>query len=132
MAAITRQDLKTILLFATHVAKVDNEFVLQEKEMLHKIAEAIKLTAEERAELLKREASLSSGLNHLSSNEAKQLLVKTLCAVSHSDGKAVKPEIDFIEKVIEHFEGSVFVLPREEWGKYETEVMKTLASLAGK
>jgi tellurite resistance protein len=132
MAAITRQDLMTILLFATHVAKVDNEFVLQEKELLHKFAEAIKLTPDERGQLLKREASLADGLNHLSSNEAKQLLVKTLCAVSHSDGKAVKAELDFIHKVIEHFEGSVFVLPREEWGKYETEVMKLLSSISTK
>jgi uncharacterized tellurite resistance protein B-like protein len=129
MAAINRQDLKTILLFATHVAKVDNEFVMQEKELLQKFAEAIKLTPQERNELLKQEASLSEGLNHLSSKDAKQLLVKTLCAVSFSDGKAVKAEIDFIQKVIEHFGDSVFVLPREEWGKYEAEVLKTLATI---
>lgn len=129
MAAINRQDLKTILLFATHVAKVDNEFALQEKELLQKFAEAIKLTPQERTELLKQEASLSEGLNHLSSKDAKQLLVKTLCAVSHSDGKAVKAEIDFIQKVIEHFGDSVFVLPRDEWGKYEAEVLKTLGTL---
>jgi tellurite resistance protein len=131
MTAINRQDLMTILLFATHVAKVDNEFVLEEKALLQKIAEAIQLNAAERAALLKQEASLASGLNHLSSNEAKQLLVKTLCAVSNSDGKAVKAELDFIHKVIEKFGDSVFVLPREEWGKYEVEVMTTLAGLAG-
>lgn len=130
MTAINRQDLMTILLFATHVAKVDNEFVVEEKALLQKIADAIHLKAEERAELLKQEASLASGLNHLSSNEAKQLLVKTLCAVSNSDGKAVKSELDFIHKVIEKFGDSVFVLPREEWGKYEAEVMSALASIA--
>ena len=129
MAAINRQDLKTILLFATHVAKVDNEFVAQEKELLAKFADAIKLTAEDRSDMMGKEASLSDGLNHLSSKDAKQLLVKTLCAVSHSDGKAVKAEIEFIHKVIEHFGDSVFVLPREDWGKYEAEVLKTLASL---
>jgi tellurite resistance protein len=132
MAAITRQDLKTILLFATHVAKVDNEFVVQEKELLHKIAEAIKLTPEERAQLLKQEASLAGGLNQLSGNEAKQLLVKTLCAVSNSDGRAVKSEFDFIQKVVEHFGDAVFVLPREEWGTYEAEVMKVLGAVTGK
>ena len=129
MAAITRQDLKTILLFATHVAKVDNEFVTQEKELLHKMAEAIKLTPDERAALLNQEASLSTGLNQLTSKEAKQLLVKTLCAVSNSDGKAVKSEIDFIQKVIEHFGDAVFVLPREEWGSYEAEVMNVLTKI---
>jgi tellurite resistance protein len=132
MATITRQDLKTILLFSIHVAKVDNEFVAEEKALLQKIADTIKLTPEERAELLRTEASLASGLNQLSSNEAKQLLVKTLCAVSNSDGKAVKSELDFIHRVIEHFGDSVFVLPREDWGKYEDEVMKTLESLGFK
>jgi tellurite resistance protein len=129
MSAINRQDLKTILVFATHVAKVDNDFVTQEKELLHKFAEAIHLTPDERGELLKREASLADGLNHLSSNDAKQLLVKTLCAVAHADGKAIKPEMDFIQKVIEHFGSSVFVLPREDWGKYEVEVLKILGTL---
>jgi tellurite resistance protein len=129
MPAIIRQDLKTILLFATHVAKVDNEFAMQEKELLGKFADAIKLTPQERSDMMGKEASLSDGLNHLSSKEAKQLLVKTLCAVSHSDGKAVKAELDFIQKVIEHFGDSVFVLPREEWGKYETEVLKILGTL---
>ena len=119
----------TILLFATHVAKVDNEFVSEEKALLQKIADAIHLNAGERAALLKQEASLASGLNHLSSNEAKQLLVKTLCAVSNSDGRAVKAETDFIHKVIEKFGDSVFVLPREEWGKYEGEVMNVLMEL---
>jgi tellurite resistance protein len=129
MAAITRQDLKTILLFATHVAKVDNEFVTQEKELLHKMADAIKLTQDERTALLTQEASLNTGLNQLSSKEAQQLLVKTLCAVSNSDGRAVKSEIEFIQKVIEHFGDAVFVLPREEWGTYEVEVMKVLAAI---
>jgi len=132
MTAINRQDLMTILLFATHVAKVDREFVIEEKALLQKIAEAIQLNAEERAGLLKQEASLASGLNHLTSNEAKQLLVKTLCAVSASDGRAVKAELDFIQKVIEKFGDSVFVLPKEEWGKYEAEVMSALAKLGGK
>lgn len=129
MSAITRQDLKTILLFATHVAKVDNEFVVQEKELLTKLADAIKLTPQERSDMVGKDASLSDGLNQLSSNEAKQLLVKALCAVSYSDGKAVKVEVDFIQKVIEHFGDSVFVLPKEEWGKYEAEVMKVLTTL---
>lgn len=132
MAAITRQDLKTILLFATHVAKVDSEFALQEKEFLFKVAEGMRLTPQERGDLLKQEASLSSGLNHLSSNAAKQLLVKTLCAVSHCDGKAVKAETDFIQRVIEHFGDAVFVLPREEWGSYEAEVLKALGAVSGK
>jgi len=111
------------------VAKVDNEFVHEEKEFLAKIAEAIKLTPQERTEMIGKEASLSGGLSSLSSKEAKQLLVKTLCAVSHSDGKAVKAEIDFIQRVIEHFGDSVFVLPREEWGTYEKEVLKILGAL---
>jgi tellurite resistance protein len=112
-----------------HVAKVDAEFAIQEKALLQRLIAAIKLSPEERRELLNHKVSLAEGLAQLSSLDAKNLLVKTLCAVSHSDGKAVKQELDFISKVIDSFGGHVFVYSKDEWGRYEAEVLTTLDSL---
>jgi tellurite resistance protein len=129
MAAITRQDLRTILRFGIHIARVDNEFVTLEKKMLERIADSIGLTPQERQEIIQGEASLAEGLKRLSSHAARDLLVKTLCAVSHADGKATPEELEFINKVIEKLGESVFVYPREEWGRYEKEVIDILTKV---
>jgi tellurite resistance protein len=129
MAAISRQDLLIILRFGAHVARVDREFAPLERNLLKRMSDAIHLTEQEKKELANGEASLASGLQGLSCHDAKNLLVKTLCAVAHSDGKATPEELEFIEKVISKFSDSVFVYPREEWGKYEDEVLGILNGL---
>jgi len=129
MSDITRQDLLTVMLFATHIAKLDSDFDPWEKKMLVRFAETIKLTDEERASLGKGGQSLGQSLQSISSGNALQLLIKMLCAVCYVDGTANKDELDFIEKVISKLGSPVFVLPREEWGEYEDEVFEILNSL---
>jgi len=130
MNNITRQDLLIVLRFGIHLAKLEDSFVPLERKLLKRIADAIKISPLEQEELMKGDASLSAGLQNLSSSDAKNLLVKTLCAVAYSDGKAHPGEINFIEKVISKFSDSIFIYPREEWGMYEDEVIHTLSKLA--
>ena len=52
MSNISRQDLKTILLCAVHLAKVDNEFHMMERKILRRISEAIGLKFDEREDLV--------------------------------------------------------------------------------
>ncbi len=86
MTTVNRKDLKTILLFGIHIAKVDTEFVVWEKQILARFAEAMKLSEAEKTELANQGISLSEGLSALSGVEAKHLLLKTLCSVAYSDG----------------------------------------------
>lgn len=127
MTTVNRNDLKTILLFGIHIAKVDNEFSVWEKQILARFAEAMKLSEAEKAELVNQNLSLSQGLNSLSGVEAKHLLLKTLCSVAYSDGVPHPAEVEFIEKVIVTLGDSLFILPKAEWGTYEREVLSTLS-----
>jgi len=129
MADITRQDLLTILRFGIHVARVDSDFSPLERTLLKRLSDTIKLTAPEQKDLANGDASLATGLQKLSGHDAQNLLVKTLCAVAHSDGKATPEELEFIEKVIGKLSDTVFVYPREEWGMYEDEVLQILGQM---
>ena len=126
MSAISRNELKTILLFGVHIAKVDQKFDVWERKILARIAESLSLSDDEKQTMTREEFSLGKGLASLSSDESQQLLVKTLCAVAHVDGVASGEEIEFIERVIVKLKATVFVYGREEWGKYEKEVFETI------
>lgn len=126
MSAISREDLRTILLFGIHISKVDNNFDVWEKQILKRFSDAINLSEEERGDIANREVSLRKGLDSLTSAEARNLLIKTLCAVSYADGSTHPSELDFIEKVITRAGATVMVLPREEWGLYEKEIFEDL------
>lgn len=128
MSELTREDLKTVLLFGIHIAKIDGEFDVWEKKLLARFADAMGLTPEEREEMTTQKISLANGLSKLTSQQAKTLLWKTLCAVSYSDGDAHEAEIDFIHKVIEKVGGGVFLLATKDWGTYEQEVLDELLS----
>ena len=123
MTDYTRDDLKIILSFGVHLAKLDKVFDPFEKKVLGRFADAMNLEATEKSQLLQREVSLGEGLRSLSGQSARILLLKTLCAVSHSDGESSSEEMEFIEHVIETIGSQVFVLPRAEWGVYEDEVL---------
>jgi tellurite resistance protein len=127
MSNMTRDDLKTILQFGIHIAKIDNDFAVWEKKLLARFAEAMKLTEAEKQEMVDRQVSLSRGLQSLSSQDARALLLKTLCAVSHSDGEEHPAEMEFIQKVIEKLGGQIFILAKAEWGSYEQEVLQALS-----
>lgn len=126
MEAISRDELKVILMFAFHVAKVDQEIAGLERKILKRYMELIGLTQEERMELMGSDKSLSHRLETLTSPEAKQLLVKTLCAVAHSDGVMHEREGDFIRKVNGQLGNAVDIQPFEDWEMYEKEVLEQL------
>ena len=52
MSSVTRNDLKTILLFGIHIAKIDGDFAVWEKKVLARFAEAMRLTEEEKHAVL--------------------------------------------------------------------------------
>ena len=131
MSAVSREDFKRILLFCVHLAKVDQDFSFPEKKLLSRFAEALKLGETERAELLASEFSLVEGLKELVSKEARELLVKCLCLVSYADGTLDKEEVAFIEKVMRSIDQTIFILPKEEWGNYESEVFSVVQAATG-
>ena len=126
MSELTRDDLKTILLFGIHIAKVDGNFDVWEKKILARFADAMGLTEAEKEQMAHQRTSLADGLGHLSGQKAKTLLWKTLCAVSHSDGEAHETEMDFIYKVLDKVGGQIFLHAVKDWGAYEQEVMDAL------
>lgn len=125
---MTRDDCKTILVFALHVARVDQEFVGFEKDVLRRLTDAVELSEQEKDELLRRKFSLGEGLGNLSGADAAQVLVKTLCAVAHADGKRHDAEFDFIRKVNAQLDQPVELPPWEAWQQFEPEVMEALRS----
>ena len=127
MSSVTRNDLKTILQFGIHIAKIDGDFAVWEKKVLARFAEAMRLTEEEKHAMVHQGISLSHGLDALSGQESRQLLMKTLCAVAHSDGVPHETEVDFITRVMQRLGGQVFILAKEEWGTYEQEVLDAIS-----
>ena len=129
MNGITRQDLKAILIFSVHLAKVDSDFSFHEKRMLRQIADIIGLEAAEREELVAMGGSLASDVDALSSTDAMELLIKTLCTVSYVDGNTTPDEIEFIEKVLVRTGIDYPIPPKEEWGIYEAQVFEALEAI---
>jgi uncharacterized tellurite resistance protein B-like protein len=129
MSTVTREELQTILLFGVHVAKLDNEIHPLENEILRRFADAIHLSGKERADLLAAKFSLGHGLSLLSSDAARNLLVKTMCAVASVDGTIAEAEKDFIGRVVTKFEKPTFILPAEDWPQYQDELFQDLEAL---
>lgn len=127
--SLTRDNLKTILQFGIHIAKVDGDFAVWEKKVLARFADAMQITEEERAQMVAQELSLAKGLSSLSDREARQLLIKVLCAVAHSDGATHPAELEFINKVLQQLGGQLFVLSKDEWGSYEQEVLDAIGEV---
>ena len=126
MSLINREDLIIIFMFGLHLAKIDKNFHKLEKRLLKSYQDQLKLTEEEAKELFTDRKSLEESSERLSSNRAKLLLIKTVCAVSHSDGVEHELEVEFINRINFRL-GEVLELPPwEEWGKYENEVQEIL------
>lgn len=126
MADISHEDFKIILRFALHVAKVDEEFAGLEKQILRRFVELARISEEERMEMMNADKSLAHGLEHLSSGDARELLVKSLCAVAHSDGVMHDTEREFIDRVNTQLGNLISLPPFEEWEAYEHEVLALL------
>ncbi|MDH5753451.1 MAG: TerB family tellurite resistance protein [Deltaproteobacteria bacterium] len=128
MSELTSNDLKIILLFGIHIARIDGNMDPFEREMLSRFADAMKFSAKDKEELLTRKFSLAEGLRSLSSPDARALLLKTLCSIAYCDGDTHETEVDFISKVVEKMGHAAFILPKAEWGSYEEEVFQTIRS----
>ena len=126
MSAVSREDFKRILFFCVHLAKIDQDFSFPEKKLLSRFAEALKLGEAERAELLRAEFSLVEGLRNLKTEMGRELLVKCLCLVAYADGIHDPGEVAFIEKVMQSIDQTIFILPKNEWGNYESEVFSAV------
>lgn len=129
MSTVSREEFKTILLFGVHVAKLDKEIHPLENEILRRLADAIHLSDKERADLLAAKFSLGQGLLRLGSDAARNLLVKTMCAVASVDGTIAEAEKDFIGRVVSKFEKATFILPAEDWPQYQEELFQDLQDL---
>ena len=127
MSSLTRDDLKTILQFGIHIAKIDGDFAVWEKKVLARFAEAMRLTEQEKHAMVHQAVSLARSINSLSGQDARQLLVKTLCAVAASDGVPHEQEMEFITKVMQRIGGQLFILGKDEWGTYEKEVLESIS-----
>jgi len=129
MADLTRDDLKTILVFALHVARVDDNLAGIEKTILGRYIEVTHLDENERRELAQQSHSLSHDIDGLSGPDAGSLLVKTICAVAHADGIKHAMEDSFIRKVNAQLGNVVPLPPFDEWGDFADEVLAILANL---
>ncbi len=123
---ISRRDLKTILVFALHVARVDNDFAASEKEVLKHLFQLLHLSEDERTEMIKGKFSLANELTRIQDDTAKQLLVKILCAVAHADHHEDSSEVQFIRKVNRRLGHPMELLPFEDWEVYEYEVLSQM------
>ena len=126
MANLTQRDIEIILTFALHVAKVDHDFDIYERKILRHLVEVMGVTREMQNELLKGETFLNDELGNLSTQEAQELLVKTMCAVAFANGDIHQAEAEFITKVNGRLGKPVSLLPWEAWSTYEPEVMALL------
>ncbi len=123
---IGRSDLKVILIFALHIAKVDDDFADGEKQVLKRLFEVLHLSEDEKNALVKNKHSLNAELRTIESDFSKEMLVKVLCAVAHADHHEGSGEVDFIRKVNKSLNNQVNLLPIEDWEVYEYEVLSQL------
>ena len=128
MGELTKDDLKTTLLFALHIARVDEDFAPTEKKILSKFVDLVGFDKEDREELTGAGRSLALRLNTLSGEFARTFLVKTLCAIAHADNLMHSSERAFLEKVQALLGGSIDLPPFDEWENLETEVLEELAA----
>ena len=128
MGELTKDDLKTTLLFALHIARVDEDFAPTEKKILSKFVDLVGFDKEDREELTGAGRSLALRLNTLSGEFARTFLVKTLCAIAHADNLMHSSERAFLEKVQALLGGSIDLPPFDEWENLEKEVLEELAA----
>lgn len=128
MGDLTKDDLKTTLLFALHIARVDEDFAPTEKHILSKFVDLVGFDEEDRGELAGAGRSLALRLSNLSGEFARTFLIKTLCAMAHADNLMHSSERAFLEKVQALLGGKIDLPPFEEWETLEAEVLEELAA----
>ena len=130
MSNITKDDLKTTLALGFQVAKVDRNVAEYEKEILDRITETLQLTPVERAEIADTPLTISDAMAGLSGPEAREFLVKALCAIAYSDGIQHDAEMGFIQEVNATEGASIPLRPWQEWESYVEEVVDTLSGIS--
>ena len=128
MNQISKRDFEIILTFALHVAKVDMEFDIYERKILRHLVEVMGLTDEMKHHELSGQTFLNEELEEISSQEARVLLVMTMCAVAFANGTIHETEAEFINKVNARLGHPVELKPWEQWSAYEPEVISRLTS----
>lgn len=128
MGDLTKDDLKTTLLFALHIARVDEDFAPAEKQILSKFVDLVGFDEEDRGELTGAGRSLALRLNNLSGEFARAFLIKTLCAIAHADNLMHSSEKAFLEKVQALLGGKIELPPFDKWKSLETEILEELAT----
>ena len=123
---LSKSDLRIILLVGVHLAKVDGEFHWEEVRILEMMNDILQLTAEERQELLQGGFNLKEGLRALTTPKAREFLVKTLCAIAHSDQNIHGAEWEFINKINSSVGIPLELKPPGMWYEYEEEVVEIL------
>lgn len=123
---VTRPDLRNILLVGIHLSKVDKDFNWEEARFLNMINDILQLTSEEKRELLHEGFNVMEGLDTLVTRKARNLLVKFLCAIAHSDQVIQGSEVEFINRVNARFGNLVAFKPPGAWHEYEEEVAEIL------
>lgn len=126
MRGMNRDDLIIILKLAVHMAKADEDLSVLEKQIVGHLVEKIGLSGEERAEIGVLGEEPERIAERLSSSEAKAFLIKTLCAISKSDGILHYTENQLLTRINEALGMPVALRPWEEWMHYETEVMEVM------
>lgn len=123
---LSKSDLRIIFLVGIHLAKVDGEFHWEEARILQLINDILELTTEERQELLQSGFNLKEGLDALSTQKARELLLITLCAIAQSDQNIHGAEWEFIDKIKTSLGIQLELKPPGMWHEYEGEVAEIL------
>lgn len=100
MSSMTREQFKTILVMAKHMASSDQEFHPMEKKVLMAMFKAMDITHEEQNTM--KTVSLKDAIKSIVSDEAKNTLIDVLILMASADGKFEENEQEFIYKVMSH------------------------------
>lgn len=101
--SVNRSEFVSILVFATHIAKIDGFLKNSEKKLLIQLAQEASLTDEEMSAAHDAD-SLESSIKSIQSNDSKTLLINILYLVASADGEFDRDENAFILKVIQRLE----------------------------
>lgn len=129
MSSISQEELYGILELAAHMARLDREIAVFEVEILDRLAGVAGLSEVGRQELGGAGYSPEESLAKVTSPEAREFLVKTLCAIAYSDGRMHQVEVDFVESVNGRFGNPISLVPWEEWESYILEVLDRINAL---
>ena len=123
---MNRADLETIFIAAFGVARADRRVVDKEKELLDMFARVLNVDETRIAALLDHEIGLEEAAKHMSTPQAQEFLIKSMCAVAFADGQQKFEEVSLIGNVNGALPDPLELLPWNQWEQYVEEVTTTL------